>query len=346
MAVLAVATSSPAGVEGGHLVIARSLVAAARDAGHEAYLLVTPDYGFGRTAASYYANWRASASTYQGRKVDQIISLRYPSYAVRHRAHVCWLNHTMREYYDEWPAFSSSISRRARLKERVRRTLIHAADWWLLHYNVTEVVAQSGTIQRRLLDDLNVKSDVLFPPPPIRAYRCDQYGDYIFAVSRLMPLKRLDLLVRALAEPAGRHVRAVVAGEGERRPHLEALATSLGVASRVTFLGHVSEERMLTELARCRGVCFVPQKEDYGLVTGEAFASRKAVVTCTDSGGPAELVREGETGFVCEPTPDSVAAALARLSDDRALAERLGAAAAARAAAMTWSAAVKRLVIV
>ena len=36
-------------------------------------------------------------------------------------------------------------------------------------------------------------------------------------------------------------------------------------------------------------------------MTVEAFASRKAVVTCRDSGGPAELVRDGETGLVCEP---------------------------------------------
>ena len=82
-------------------------------------------------------------------------------------------------------------------------------------------------------------------------------------------------------------------------------------------------------------------------MTVEAFASGKAVVTCIDSGGPAELVRDGETGFVCEPTPAAVAAALARLMDDRGLAERLGRARARRRpAAMTWPEAVKRLVIV
>ena len=45
---------------------------------------------------------------------------------------------------------------------------------------------------------------MLLPPPPPRPYRCDGYGDYIFAVSRLTPLKRLDLLIRALALPAAR----------------------------------------------------------------------------------------------------------------------------------------------
>ena len=103
---------------------------------------------------------------------------------------------------------------------------------------------------------------------------------------------------------------------------------------------------MLAHLARCRAVCFTPYAEDYGFVTAEAFASRKAVITCRDSGGPTELVVDEETGVVCDPTPASLAIALARLSDDRRLAERLGSNAETRAATMSWDAAVRRLVIV
>ena len=54
----------------------------------------------------------------------------------------------------------------------------------------------------------------------------------------------------------------------------------------------------------------------------------------------------GKGAVLCEPTPASLAAALARVTEDAALAERLGAAAAAQAATMTWADAVKRLVIV
>ena len=89
-------------------------------------------------------------------------------------------------------------------------------------------MAQSRTIQRRLRDDLGVRADVLWPPPPPRAYRCDEYGDYILAVSRLTPMKRLDLLIRALAEPAAKHVRVVIAGDGESRSDLETLAAAAG----------------------------------------------------------------------------------------------------------------------
>lgn len=322
-------------------MIARSLVAAAREQGHTARLVVTPDYGFGRTLSTYRANWSLKVAG-----VDQVISLRYPSYAVGHPAHVCWLNHTMREYYDLWPQLAASISAKARVKERVRKSLIHMADWWLLRYRPTQVVAQSFTVQRRLLDDLGIRADVLWPPPPPRAYRCDDYGDYILAVSRLTPTKRLDLLVRALAEPVARSVRVVIAGEGACRADLHALAELLGVGGRITFAGRLDEGALAQHLGQCRAVCFAPLREDYGFVTVEAFASGKAVVTCADSGGPAELVRHDQSGFVCEPTPSALAAALARLMDDRGLAERLGRAAQAQAAAMTWPEAVKRLVIV
>ena len=346
MAVIAVVTSSPDSVEGGHLVIARSLVAAAHDAGHDAQLLLTPDCAFGRQVSSYLETWRTDVALAMRRPVDQVISLRFPSYAVRHPRHVCWLNHTMREYYDLWPRFSASLSPRNQVKERGKRLVIRAVDRWLLTRNVTEVIAQSPTIGRRLLADFGVQADVVLPPPPPRPYRCDGYGDYIFAVSRLAPLKRLDLLIRALACPAAGATRAVIAGEGESRGALEHLIGALGLSGRVTLAGRMSDDEMLDHYARCRAVCFTPLNEDYGFVTVEAFASRKGVVTCVDSGGPADLVRDGESGLVCEPTPEALARGLARVMDDVAFAERIGARAAARGAEMTWAAAVKRLVIV
>src|SRR5689334_5062259 len=103
MAVVLVVTSSPPGVEGGHLVIARALERALRDAGHRAAVVTTPSSGFGQQASAYFANWATDVrKTSQGERVDQVITLRFPSFAVRHPNQVCWLNHTMREYYDLW----------------------------------------------------------------------------------------------------------------------------------------------------------------------------------------------------------------------------------------------------
>lgn len=340
---IAVVTSSPPGVEGGHLVIARALVSALQRAGHGAQLVSTPDFGFGRLTSTYLAARRTDVVRVGGRRIDRVISLRYPSFAVKHPRHVCWLNHTMREYYDLWPRFAASISWRNRVKESVRRATLHAADRWLLSRNVSRLVAQSQTIKQRLARDFGLDAEVVYPPAPLGGYRCDAYGDFVFSVSRLDPLKRVDLLIRALAELPARHVRAVVAGDGGEAAALRSLAAALGVADRVQFVGRIDDQAMLTYLARCRAVYFAPLAEDYGFVTVEAFASSKPVITCRDSGGPAELVRDDENGVICDPSPASIAIALARLADDEAIARRLGAAAATRAAELTWGDTVDRL---
>jgi glycosyltransferase involved in cell wall biosynthesis len=184
---------------------------------------------------------------------------------------------------------------------------------------------------------------VLHPPAPQRAYRCDNYGDYIFMVSRLTRLKRAELLIEALATSEGSGIRAVIAGEGEERARLEGLIAAHGLGSRVQLIGRVGDDELVDHLARCRAVCFPPVQEDYGFVTVEAFASRKAVVTCRDSGGPAELVTDGVHGFVCDPTPVALAGALRQLSDDRGAAERMGAAAFDAGAERNWADTVRRL---
>jgi len=306
-------------------------------------LPISPQNRFGRQASAYVATWFTDVESSDGRKIDQVISLRYPSYAVRHPKHVCWLNHTMREYYDLWERFSAGLGAAGRLKERTRRLAIHAADRYLLTRNVSRLFVQSRTIQRRLAMWPELRSQVLYPPPPQRPYRCDGYGDYIFLVSRLTALKRVDLLIEALAQPGLASVRAVVAGDGEERGALERLVQTRGIADRVTFAGPITDDQLVEHLARCRVVGFAPFEEDYGFVTAEAFASRKAVVTCRDSGGPAELVEDGVNGLVCEPTPQALASAIGRAMAPGGEAERMGTAAFAASERLSWRETVAQL---
>lgn len=343
MSRIAVVTSSPPMVEGGHMVIARSLVQALRDAGHSAGVVVTPQNRFGQQASAYLATWLTDVGSSEGQPIDQVISLRYPSYAVRHPKHVCWLNHTMREYYDLWDRWTGGLGTAGRWKERTRQLAIHAADRYLLTRNVSRLFVQSRTIQRRLAMWPELQSTVLYPPAPQRAYRCDEYGDYVFLVSRLTALKRADLFLEALARSEASTVRAVIAGEGEERDRLGSLAGRLGVTERVSFVGRITDAQLVDHLARCRAVCFPPFDEDYGFVTAEAFASRKAVITCRDSGGPAELVKDGVTGFICDPTPWSLATALRRVTDDVTAAETMGAAALAAGAKLNWQDTIAQL---
>jgi glycosyltransferase involved in cell wall biosynthesis len=343
VATIAVVTSSPPFAEGGHLVMARELVRALREEGHVTGLVVTPQNRFGRQGSAYLAAWCTDVRlAHEERAVDQVISLRFPGYAVRHSNHVLWLNHRMREYYDLWDQFSSHLSWKAKIKERTRRAIIHRVDKYLFERMQRRFVI-SGTVQARLRRFGGIQSEVLYPPPPKRAYRHDYYGDYLFGVSRLSPLKRFDLVLRALAEPIAAGIKCVIAGEGAELDRLIKLRSHLELDHRVQLVGRLEEAGLIEHLARCRAVVFPPWNEDYGFVTVEAFMCGKPVITCHDSGGPAELARDGENGFVTAPTPEALATAMRRVMDDRNEAARLGESGARQAMGMTWSGAIAQL---
>lgn len=347
MARIAIVSSHPPFAEGGHVTIARELVKALQAEGHEADIILTPQNRFGRQGAAYLANWLTDVGVAaDGDPIDQVITLRYPSYAVRHRKVVCWLNHTMREYYDLWDRFVAPLSWKNRIKERVRRGLIRSADRYLLGSRLSKLFVQSATIQRRVQRYLGLSSEVLYPPAPERPYRTDSYDPYVLCVSRLAPMKRPDLVLRALATPPAQGIACVMLGAGEEADALRRLANELGVADRVKFEGHANEASLVDHLARCRAVCFPPYEEDFGFVTVEACSAGKPTITCRDSGGPAEIIRHDQEGLVCDPTPDSLGRAMRALMDDEALARRMGESARRRVADWTWSQTVRKLVIV
>jgi glycosyltransferase involved in cell wall biosynthesis len=156
-------------------------------------------------------------------------------------------------------------------------------------------------------------------------------------------VKRVDLAIRALAEtPAP--TRLVVVGDGSQRQQLDALSRELGVSPRVEFVGSAGADRLIDLYANALAVLYVPFDEDYGYVTLEAFLSHKPVITATDSGGTLEFVRDGDNGFICDPSPAAIGAALARLASDQQLAPRLGASGFTRASAVTWDGVVEQLV--
>jgi len=329
------------------MTIALNTVRALKESGYDADLVTTPQNRFGRQLRAYLATRLTDVELDGlGRTIHQVISFRFPSFAVKHDAHVCWLNHRQREYYDLWETYRSQLSTRGRIKESLKKTVLRCLDSYLLKRKVTKLFAQSRTVQARLERWGRIPSEVLYPPPPMRAYRTDSYGDFIFTVSRLQRLKRVDLLIEAFRSVKNKHLKAVIIGDGPEKESLARRIKDYGLRRRVILLGATDEKTVLSHYGRCLAVYFCPKNEDYGFVTGEAFASRKAVITGRDSGGPAELVEDGRTGFVVEPTAEDLARSFDRLADDKALAERMGGRAQDFISRSTWPQAVKKLVIV
>ncbi len=118
--------------------------------------------------------------------------------------------------------------------------------------------------------------------------------------------------------------RLIIAGDGDDRPRLEALAAALGVSGSVTFTGFVSEAT-LAELYRRAAVFVMPSRgEGFGLVYLEAMRAGRPCVAARASAA-AELIEDGESGLLVDPLdPAALAAALARLLASPELADRMG----------------------
>jgi glycosyltransferase involved in cell wall biosynthesis len=205
------------------------------------------------------------------------------------------------------------------------------------------VFANARNTANRIRRFNGVDAQALYHPPPLAGrLRPGRYGDYVLVVGRLESVKRADLAIRALA-----HVppptRLIVVGDGSQRDVAERAASEAGVAQRVTFAGSASGDELVELYAGALAIVYVPFDEDYGYVTLESFLGAKPVVTASDSGGTLEFVVDGENGFVCDPAPAAIGAAVARLAADRQLAARLGDAGRIRAAAVTWDGVVERL---
>jgi len=123
-------------------------------------------------------------------------------------------------------------------------------------------------------------------------------------VSALVPYKRVELAVRAMA---GRRGRLVVVGDGADRQRLAGLAPP-----NVELRGRVDDDELDRLYAACHAVIH-PAIDDFGIVPVEALAAGRPVVAFAE-GGAADSIRDGEGGAVfAEATPASLAAALDRL---------------------------------
>jgi glycosyltransferase involved in cell wall biosynthesis len=287
------------------------------------------------------AAWRlVDLSEANGERIDVVIATKFPTYFVRHPHKVTWLFHQYRAIYDLIGTPYSEFTH-SEADVRLRDRLI-ALDNDMLGECV-RLFTNARNTAARLARFNGISAEPLYHPPPLAGrLRAGAYGDYVLSVGRLEANKRVDLIIRALAH-TGRSTRLLVVGEGPLRDDLRQTAQSAGVADRVTFANGVDAAHLVELYAGALGVVFPPFDEDYGYVTLEAFLAHKAVVTTIDAGGPLEFVEDGVTGFVAEPTPESLGAAIDRLAADRTRARTLGESGYERARTITWDGAVARL---
>ena len=278
--------------------------------------------------------WRfADVTESNGVPIDMVIPTKFPSYLVKHPLKVTWLFHQHREVYDLYGTSYCSFTDDPEEQE-IRQTIIRMDSKTLRESR--NIFTISKNVSNRLERFNGIGSTPLYPPPHFAGrYHTGEFGDYALYAGRLDPLKRCDLLIESF-----RHVdppaRLVLAGRGPQLENLKRQAERLGLADRIHFAGFVPEEDLLELYAGAFAVLYAPVDEDYGYVTVEAFLSGKPVVTCHDSGGTLEFVEDDVSGYVVEPNPEAMAAAINRLYGDRRKARERGAAGRPRVEGIGW----------
>lgn len=310
-------------VRGGAEHLAEALTEKLNEFGHQAMLVRIP---FRWEPPQKMLESMMACRLMRSPNVDRIIAFKFPAYYLPHDNKFLWLVHQFRQVYDLWGTpYQGMEETPANLA--VRRSIIEADNTYLRE--ARRIYTNSATTSARLQKFNGIASEVLYPPLlETRHFRFGETGDYIFCAGRITTSKRQHLLVEAM-----RHVKTgvklLVAGKSEAAGDAQMIADLLSrykLHDRVTVIDRfISEEEKAEWFAGSLGAAYIPFDEDsYGYVTMEAFYSGKPVITTTDSGGILQIVREGETGHVAEPTATGLAQAMDALYEDQAKARAMG----------------------
>lgn len=217
--------------------------------------------------------------------------------------HVCYCYSPPRYLWDLHATYMANAGWPRRLAMRVGRRSMQAIDRHSA-VGVTHFLCLSQYVAERILRTYKRQARVIYPPVAqknMTPVRDGERGEFLLYLGRLVPYKRVDLIVQAARLHS---VRTVIAGEGPERGRLEAIA-----GSNVEFLGHVTEEEAGELLGTCAAFVFCAE-EDFGIAPLEANAHGAPVVAYR-GGAILETMVEGVTAeFFSSPTPEALADAV------------------------------------
>lgn len=269
--------------------------------------------------------------TFQGfdlsKSCDRLISIRTPSYMLNHPNHVCWFIHHYRLTYELW---GTSFQQEIPLTPegyQFKDAVVNADNIALR--KLKKIFTNSKEITNRLKEYNDLDSEVLYPPLLDQDdFYCNKYDDYIYYSSRISLNKRQDLAIKAMKYTKS-NVKLLITGFPDT-PHsgsiLQKLIEDNNLHDKVIYKPEwISNEEKVHNFADCLAGIYIPFDEDsYGYPSLEAFASKKAVITCTDSGGTDELIEDNHNGYMVKPYPELIAEKMDQLYRDKQLAKKLG----------------------
>ena len=199
---------------------------------------------------------------------------------------------------------------------------------WFIEYLAMRlpdhIVAASSYTAERLSAQLGSRASITIAPngidlDAVRETYPHHTATDLVVVSRLMPHKRIGMLLEAMASlhAEGQFVTCRVIGDGPERKALKDQARALGIEQAVEFRHNVREQKEVYELVKAAKIFVFPSaREGFGIAVLEALACRLPVITTSAPDNLAQyLVARSPSGVVCDSTASAIAEAVKSLLD-------------------------------
>jgi glycosyltransferase involved in cell wall biosynthesis len=223
--------------------------------------------------------------------------------------HICYCHTPIRYAWDLQHQYLREAGLTRGIKSVIARVMLHFIRLWdsRTASGVDQFIANSSYVARRIKKIYGREAVVIHPPVDIEAFPLrTQKDDFYLTASRMVPYKRMDLIISAFASMPQK--RLVVIGDGPEMAKIRRLATP-----NITILGYQGDPVLRDHLQRARAFVFAAE-EDFGILPVEAQACGTPVIAFGRGGALDSII--GLDNFAGPPSTgvfffDQSAAAIA-----------------------------------
>ena len=219
--------------------------------------------------------------------------------------HICMCYTPVRYAWDLQHQYLQEAGMTKGLKSWLARIILHYIRMWDLRTvnNVDHFIAISKYIERRIKKYYRRESTVIYPPVDVDKFElCEKKEDYYLTASRMVPYKKIKLIVEAFNEMPDK--KLVVIGDGPEFAKTKDIAKE-----NITMMGYQTYEVLKEKMQHARAFVFAAE-EDFGITPLEAQACGTPVIAY-GRGGALETIIDSQTGiFFAKQSVNSIVEAI------------------------------------
>ncbi|MDN3491589.1 glycosyltransferase [Winogradskyella bathintestinalis] len=209
----------------------------------------------------------------------------------QNQLHICYCHSPMRYAWDLYHQYLEESNFGFLSGIYAKRVLHKIRMWDVINTNRVDIfIANSNYIKGRIKKVYNRNAKVIYPPVDVVNFELvEQKEEYYFTASRMVPYKKIELIVRAFNNMPNK--KLVVAGDGPEYKNIKAIAKS-----NIELVGFLEAKELKIYLSKAKAFVFAAE-EDFGIIPVEAQACGTPVIAY-NKGGTRETVIDKETGIL------------------------------------------------